>query len=178
MKNIECEDRVMVTFDQYRRLLAHFVARDPHFHILEIENTYLDDDKLSLKNSHRVLRIRKSNNEIELTLKIKGENGDLEINETPEKHPEIDKMLNNEFDKYHPIAKLNTSRVEVRIDDYLVVLDMNKYNGIIDYDLEVEANTLKKAKKVVKSICHSFGLKYKKDYHSKSSRAINTRNLN
>ena len=178
MKNIECEERVMITFDQYRRILALYVAKYPNYRFLDIENTYFDDEKLSLKNSHKVLRLRKSNGEVELTLKIKGEDGDLEINETPDNHPEIDKALNNEFNKYRPIAKLATSRIEIDIEDYLFVLDMNKYNGIIDYNIEIEANTKERAKAVIQKICKSFDLEYKKDYRSKSSRAIATRKLN
>lgn len=177
MRNIECEERVMLTFDQYRKILAYYVAKYPDYRILDIENTYFDDDKLSLKNSHKVLRLRKSNGKIEITLKVKGDNGDLEINETPESHPEIDKALNNDFDKYKPIAKLATTRIEIEIDDYILVLDMNKYNGIIDYNIEVEASSKERALSIIQDICKYFDLEYKKDYRSKSSRAIATRKL-
>ena len=178
MKNIECEERVMISFDQYTVLVAAYVAKDPHFRLLEIENTYLDDENLSLKNKHHVLRIRKTNNEYELTLKIKGDNGDIEINETPDNHPEIDRYLNNQFDLYKPITSLKTRRIEAKIDDYLVVIDMNKYNGIIDYDLEVEASNMDRAKEVMANICQEYKIEYKKDYISKSSRAFNTRKNN
>lgn len=140
MKNLECEERVMITFEQYQKVISHYVAIDPNFKILDIENTYFDDAELSLKNSHKVLRMRRTNGHIELTLKIKGEEGDLEINETMENHPEIDKALNHQFDKYHPITKLRTNRVEAKEKDYLVVIDQNMYNGIIDYNVEVEAS--------------------------------------
>ena len=94
MKNLECEERVMITFEQYQALLAAYAAIDPNFKILNIENTYLDDDDLSIRKSHRMLRKRSTNGEIELTLKIKKDDGEIEINETMEHHPEIDKELN------------------------------------------------------------------------------------
>lgn len=175
MKNIECEERAMLTFDQYRRLISYYVAKYPDHEILYIENTYLDDKELSLKNIHHVLRIRKVNNDTELTLKIKGDDGDTEINETPEHHPEIDKALNYQFDTYQPIAKLHTKRIEVHQDDFLVIIDMNTYNGIIDYDLEVEAKTMNRAKEAILMICKQFDIAYKKGYRSKSSRAIASR---
>ncbi len=178
MRNIEYEERVIISFEQYRKVLAYYVAKYPDYRILDIENTYFDDEQLSLKNSHKVLRLRKTNGEYELTLKVKGEDGDLEINETPTSHKEIDKALNNEFDKYKPIAKLATSRIEIDIDDYLFVLDMNKYNGIIDYNIEIEASSKEKALSIIMDICKSFDLEYKKDYRSKSSRAIATRKIN
>ena len=55
---------------------------------------------------------------------------------------------------------------------------MNKYNGIIDYDLEVEASNMDRAKEVMANICQEYKIEYKKDYISKSSRAFNTRKNN
>lgn len=177
MKNLECEERVMITFEQYQALLAAYVAIDPNFKILNIENTYLDDDDLSIRKSHRMLRKRSTNGEIELTLKIKKDDGEIEINETMEHHPEIDKELNGLFDRCHPIASLRTNRVEAKENDYLVVIDQNIYNGIIDYDLEVEASSMKNAKDAILKICERFNLDYKKGYTSKSSRAFSTRKI-
>lgn len=178
MRNLECEKRVMLTFEQYQHVLAEYMALDPTFSFLEIENIYLDDDDLSIKKSHRMLRIRTTNGKNkELTLKIKGDNGDIEINETIENHKEIDEVLNHQFDKYKPIAKLKTNRVEAKIDDYLVVIDQNFYNGIIDYDLEIEAKSIEKAEEVILKICKKHHLEYKKDYRSKSSRAIASRRI-
>ena len=177
MKNLECEERVMITFEQYQKVVSAYVAIDPQFRFLEIENTYFDDDDLSLRQNHRVLRMRKSNGQIELTLKIKRENGDLEINETMENHPEIDKELEKDFTCYHPITQLRTNRIEAKEKDYLVVIDQNIYNGIIDYDLEVEADTLTKAKEAMLDICQRFQLEYKNDCPGKSSRAFKTRKV-
>ena len=177
MKNLECEERVMITFEQYQALLAAYMAIDPQFKILNIENTYLDDEFLSIKKSGMMLRKRETNGRFELTLKIKREDGEIEINETLENHPERDKNLVINYQNCHPIASLRTNRIEAHEKDYLVVIDQNIYNGIIDYDLEIEAPTLTRAKEAILDICKRFNLEYKKGYTSKSSRAFKTRKI-
>ena len=172
MRNIECEERVMLTFEQYQTLIGVYMMKDPSFEYSEIENIYLDDENLSIKKNHKMLRIRHINGKEELTLKIKGDNGDIEINETLENHPEIDKALNRKFNEYRPITKLRTKRLEAKMDGYLVVIDMNEYCGIIDYDLEIEAPTIEKAREEIMAICKKYHLKYDENYKSKSSRAI------
>lgn len=175
MRNLECEKRVMLNFEQYQHLLAEYMAKDPHFSYLEIENIYLDDDKGNIHRNHNVLRIRKTNGKNEeLTLKIKGNNGDIEINETLSSHPEIDKELNISFTNFHKVTSLRTNRLEAHIKDYLVVIDQNIYNGIIDYDLEVEASSIQIAEKVILEICQKHNIEYKKEYLSKSARAFNS----
>ena len=172
MRNIECEERVMLTFEQYQTLIGVYMMKDPSFEYSEIENIYLDDKDLSIKKSHKMLRIRNINGKEELTLKIKGDNGDIEINETLENHPEIDKALDNRFNDFHPITKLRTKRLEAKMDGYLVVIDMNEYCGIIDYDLEIEAPTIEKARQEIFVICEKYHIKYDENYKSKSHRAI------
>ena len=67
--------------------------------------------------------------------------------------------------------------MEAKENDYLVVIDQNIYNGIIDYDLEIEASSMKRAKEAILNICERFKLEYKKGYTSKSSRAFQTRKV-
>lgn len=173
MRSLECEKRAMLTFDQYKRLVADYIGKYVDYKIIDIENIYFEDDNFSLKANHSILRKRIiDGNKEELTLKIKGDKGDIEINETMESHPEIDKELNYKFNNYHPLTSLKTKRIEIEIDDYLLVIDQNFYNGIIDYDVEVEAPTIEKAEKVILDICDKYGVIYKKDYPSKTFRAI------
>lgn len=172
MRNIECEERVMLTFEQYSKLIGVYMMEDPSFRYIKIENIYLDDKDISIKRSHKMLRIRHADGKEELTLKIKGNDGDIEINETLDNHPEIDKALDYPFDHYQPITKLKTKRLEAKVDDYLVVIDMNEYSGIIDYDLEIEAPSMDRAKQIIMQICRKYHIEYKENYHSKSSRAI------
>ena len=173
MRSLECEKRAMLTFAQYQRILADYVALYPKYEMIDIENIYFEDDRFSLRKNHSILRKRIINNKNEeLTLKIKGNKGDIEINETMDFHPEIDKELNNKFNNYHPITSLKTKRIEIKIEDYLLVIDQNFYNGIIDYDIEIEASSIDKAEKAILEICQKYDIEYKKDYPSKTFRAI------
>ena len=174
MENIECEERVLLTFAQYHLILKHYVSLYPnHYRYFKNTNIYLDDQNHTVLNSSSMLRIRRiDNKKEELTLKIKQENGDLEINETLENHPTIDKYLSVPFSSLKPITTLKTTRVEIDIDDYMVVIDMNTYNGIIDFDLEIEAKTQERAKEIILSICEKYKIEYKNAYPSKSRRAF------
>ena len=186
-KNIEMEKRVMLTLEQYQALLEY--AKDyPNRTELILVNHYFDDEALSLRNSHYMLRIRNINtNEYELTLKVKGDNGDLEINQpiTLEEAKSLLEEFNiNEGEIYNQlknidhntirlITSLKTERIEIPFDDFLFVLDKNYYSDVIDYDLEIESSSIKNAKKMIKKYCKMFGMQYSKHYLSKSRRAIN-----
>lgn len=186
-KNIEYERRVMLTKNQYKSLIDYALLYKDRRELVLI-NHYFDDEDLSLRTNHKMLRIRNINeNEYELTLKIKGENGDTEINESIKKesvdelikHFEIDNEEINEYLGSSPhkeikyITSLRTERIEIKFKDYLFVLDRNMYSDIVDYNLEIEANNLEVATKTIKKYCDTFGMQYSKEYQSKSRRAIN-----
>ena len=71
------------------------------------------------------------------------------------------------------ITSLETERIEIKFDNYLFVLDKNKYSDITDYNLEIEANDINVANEVIKKYCTEFNVQYSKEYKSKSRRAIN-----
>ena len=174
MEHIEYEERVLINETDYQKIIADIKNMNKPYVVSFIENIYLDNDSRFINNHHMMLRIRTINNkDQELTLKMK--NPDLstrEINETLSKHPIIDKELNNEFDSYHEVARLVTERIEIELDDYLLVLDKNIYHGIIDFDIEIEAKTQQKAYELIKMYCKRYNLEYKNDYKVKSRRAI------
>lgn len=174
MEHIEYEERVLISKKDYKKILQDIKKEDRPLKCTQIENVYLDNDESFIYKNKMMLRIRTiDNKEKELTLKIKNpDNSCIEINETLENHPLIDKQLNNTFSQYHQIAKLNTERVEVQYDGYLLVVDNNKYQDIIDYDIEVEASSQEKAKEIIKKYCDKYNLKYDPNYKSKSHRAI------
>ena len=186
-KIIEIEKRVMLNKEQYLNLF-HYASSYKNRREITLINYYFDDEDLSLRNAHHMLRIRSINNdEYELTLKVKGDNGDLEINE-PINKIDVDKMLKNlvinnkeitniikkdtsKEIKY--ITSLKTERIEIVFDNYLFVLDKNYYSDVIDYDLEIESNDIKVAEVTIKKYCSEFHLQYSSSYKSKSRRAIN-----
>ena len=186
-KNIEFEKRVMLSIEQYQALYE-YAQTLANKESMVLVNHYFDDEDLSLRKAHKMLRIRNINNdEYELTLKVKGDNGDLEINH-PLSNKEVNELLhsfkcpNTEINNYLKettskeikyITTLKTERIEAHIDNYLFVLDKNHYSDIVDYDLEIEANDIEVAEQMIKKYCSTFGMQYDEHYKSKSRRAIN-----
>lgn len=186
-KNIEIEKRVMLTEEQYNDLLRYALTYKSRKEMVLV-NHYFDDEDLSLRNAHHMLRIRSINDdECELTLKVKGDKGDLEINEPLNKYEvdnlirklvidneEINNIIKNDTNKkIKYITSLKTKRIEIKFDNYLFVLDKNYYSDIIDYDLEIESSNLDVAEETIKKYCSEFHLQYSSSYKSKSRRAIN-----
>ena len=187
--NMEYEARVMINEEQYLNIRNHYSSlKIPHKELVN-ENYYLDTEDLKLTSSHKVLRIRKINNEnFELTLKIQEENGCLEINHTissfekeniingePISYNQIkDKLLelniNPKSIKY--ITSLKTERDEFTLPNCLLVIDKNYFRGHIDFNIEVESDTEIHAKTQLIEIIKPFGIDTKKDYINKARRAI------
>ena len=67
---------------------------------------------------------------------------------------------------------LKTKRLEVNFEDYLLVIDKNFYNNKIDFNIEVESTSRELAQKYLIETISKYGITYKKDYVSKSRRAI------
>ena len=187
--NMEYEARVMINEEQYINIRKHYLnSKYPKEEIIN-ENFYFDTEDLKLTSSHKVLRMRKINNSnYELTLKIKGENGDIEINhkltdkekdDLLEKSiisypPILDKLKESNIDpsSIRYITNLKTERLEVRLEYCLLVIDKNYYRNKIDFNLEVESSAKSVAKSQLEEIIKPFGLNIKKDYINKAKRAI------
>ena len=174
MKHIEYEERVMISVNDYLKVIDDVKNEGVKFTTLLIENIYLDNDSSFIYNNKMMLRIRNINKkDEELTLKIKKEdNTTLEINETRKHHPTIDKYLEGKLEDYKEVSHLVTYRIEVKYKDYLLVIDKNEYHGVTDYDIEVEADSQEKALEVIQNYCLRYNLKYDPKYKSKSHRAI------
>lgn len=185
--NLEYEERVMINENQYSQIVKSYA----NFERKEIVNTnyYFDYEDLQLTNSGLVLRVRNINDQIyELTLKIKQENADVEINH-PLTSNEFNDIISNvnipdsevlvkinslniDVDRLKLITTLKTERIEIQFPEYLFVVDKNYYNDKVDFNLEVESTSKKRAKTYLNQIISQFGIENKKDYISKSRRAI------
>lgn len=183
MQNYEYEDRIMLTQKSYLDILNDYQSFYPEVNAIEQTNYYFDDQNLSIIKSHKVLRIRKiSNSKYELTLKVKREDGDLEINQNITEKEAEQMIQNNKFPNgevkehvdlsVHLITALTTIRYEFKENGSLIVIDKNLYSGLIDYDLEVESNSKEKAHEVLMNISNKYKLIYDEKYKSKSRRAI------
>ena len=185
--NLEYEERVMITENQYSQIVKSY-ANYEHKEIVNT-NYYFDYEDLQLTNSGMVLRVRNINDQIyELTLKIKQENADVEINH-PLTSNEFNDIISNvnipdsevlvkinslniDVDRLKLITSLKTERIEIQFPEYLFVIDKNYYNDRVDFNLEVESTSKKRAKTCLNQIISQFGIENKKDYISKSRRAI------
>ena len=187
--NMEYEARVMITENQYSLVKDFYLKTNLERHQLVNINYYYDDDKLTITNNSHVLRLRAiDDSKYELTLKIKGENGDIEINkpltsfEIRDIQNQVNvsdediikqlKSINVDLANLKLIAKLKTERIEVVLINSLLVIDKNYYSDKIDFNLEVESISKSDAVALLKEICEQFDIEYKKDYISKSRRAI------
>lgn len=185
----EYEARVMINEEQYLNIRKHYLSSAYQYELIENENYYFDTNDLKLTNSHKVLRIRKINDQkFELTLKIQQADGCLEINQSltsKEKDKLIERFdlseskikdellkLNIALSEIKYITSLKTERVEVKLNQCLLVIDKNYFRDRIDYNLEVESDTESHAKSQLFSIIKEFNIKYKKDYINKAKRAI------
>ena len=194
MSNIqkEFETRIMLKENEYLDIVSFYMKLYPNKHFLKNTNIYYDSDDLFLRKQGITLRVRLINDiSPELTIKIKGNNGDTEIN---------DKLTINQFDQlindnifpdgevkkylsslpyslanYKEITTLYNRRLEIENDDHLLVIDKNSYSDIIDYNLEIEAkDDIKTAERYLKEYIDKFNLSlHKQKYQGKATRAIN-----
>ena len=188
----EYESRLMIEEQQYFDIVAFFLNVYPNKHFLQNVNYYFDTDELYLRDQHMTLRVRTINDvKSELTLKIKGNQGDEEINDglTPKEKEllfnqnifpqgEVKNrltLLPYSLDKYHLIATLYNRRLEIEFDDHVLVIDKNTYGDVIDYNIEVESKIdIEHAKEVLKQYANQFNLTLSKEkYLGKARRAIN-----
>ena len=193
MSNIqkEFETRIMLKENEYLDIVSFYMKLYPNKHFLKNTNIYYDSEDLFLRKQGITLRVRLINDiSPELTIKIKGNNGDTEIN---------DKLTINQFDQlrndnifpdgevkkylsslpyslanYKEITALYNRRLEIENDDHLLVIDKNSYSDIIDYNLEIEAkDDIKTAQKYLEFYIDKFNLSLlKQKYQGKATRAI------
>ena len=174
MKHIEYEERVLISKSDYEKVIEDIKLSGRPLSHLKIENIYLDNDDSFIQKHHYMLRIRTTNGtNKELTLKYKlKDNSSVEINETLESHNLIDEEIEGDLKEYKEVAELITDRIEVEMDDYLLVIDKNEYHGITDYDLEIESSNQRLSRKIVEFYCKKYGFCYDPNYKTKSHRAF------
>lgn len=193
MSNIvkEFETRVMLTEEEYFTIVSFYMKQYPNQHFLQNTNIYFDSDDLFLRIKHITLRVRIINDaHCELTLKVRGNNGDQEINDDLAKQqkdlllergifPEgnVKKYLiglSYPLSEYKIITTLYNRRLEIPFEDHTLFIDKNQYSDIVDYNLEVEANdSIEVAKTRINEYIKQFNLSlHKQKYIGKASRAI------
>ena len=195
--NKEYETRIMLDEERYFFIVTYYMNLYPNKHFLQNANYYFDTDDLYLRSQHMTLRVRVINDvKSELTLKIKGDDGDEEINDGLT--PKESELLVNEgifpygqvrnrlmllpysLDKYHKITALYNRRLEIEYEDYILVIDKNTYGDNLDYNLEIESKVgINHAKAMMKEYIEKFNLTVSKEkYVGKARRAIDAARKN
>ena len=186
---IEKEVRTMITREQYLLICDDLKKQYPEAKFFEQTNYYFDNPYFELSDKHHMVRIRKKENGYELTFKMRSIDGDIEINQDLTGEEAKHYLENGSLphgDIYDRVSSLGvnpnelkvmtdlfTRRLEIQHDDHLFVVDLNRYNGVEDYNIEVESNiSLKHAKEQVKRYCEQYQLTFSEDYYGKSRRAF------
>ena len=152
MREIEIEFKNLLTKDQYASLFEKYDLKNSEEIINK--NFYYDDADESFKKIGAALRIRYTNKKTEMTLKVKGNTQNVEINvpldERYPKEPTVLPILPNEIiaelERMNVkiktpmlIQKIETLRHEITLDEGLLVLDETTFiNDVVDYELEFE----------------------------------------
>ncbi|WP_068676488.1 CYTH domain-containing protein [Oceanobacillus sp. Castelsardo] len=173
-QEIEIEFKNLLTNEEFNILLDKLPF--PEYSVKQT-NFYFETNGLSLKDKGCALRIREKQGKYRLTLKEPHELGLQETHDTltedEAKHwlngeiipkPETTQQLQKlgiEQEKLVYYGSLTTERREVEYKDVLIVLDYSTYNGVQDYEFELEAKNHKIGLERFHSILDEFGIKKK-----------------
>jgi uncharacterized protein YjbK len=186
--NIEIEAKALINEQEYNNLIE--ALKDSDFTVFDQTNYYVETKNFDLKKLGLGLRVRDINGKYVLTLKAPMSEGLLEKEETISEDqfqlfekknifPECSLkdfiiMLGFEIKKLKILAKLRTHRTQVELDDgkHILCVDKNEYNNLVDYELELEGNSLGKAKTRLEQFCIEHEIEYKDNPRSKQTRAL------
>lgn len=186
--NIEIEAKVLITKDEYDKLMSLY--EDKTTDEFDQTNYYIESKDFGLRKLGVSLRIRKKGRNYHLTIKAPLSEGLLEkkASITQEQYEsfktkgifpdclikEYVLMLGFEPKDLKIVASLKTHRVEIPLEEgkHILSIDKNDYNKITDYELEMNSNSLNRAKDKLKEVCEANGIVYKDNRHSKQTRCL------
>lgn len=173
--HLEIEFKTFITEQEYLNLLKEFDLENKTF---DQTNYYFDTNDNELLNNKIVLRIRKKD-KYKLTKKEKAENANYETSEFL-KDDEAVQMIQNGFDASRiginkfvsNICSLKTIRAKAPYKDGTIFFDKSIYMGVIDYEIEYEANDYETGKETFLEFLQSHNIQLNTPI-SKSKRAFN-----
>lgn len=186
--NIEIEAKALINEEAYNKLLADLEDEPSTF--FDQTNYYIETKRFDLKKLGLGLRIRVIDGKYFMTLKAPMSEGLLEKEEIISEDqfqlfekknifPECSLkdfiiMLGFEIKKLRIMANLTTHRNRFELDEgkHHLCIDKNEYNGLVDYELELEGNSLGKAKTRLEQFCIEHLIDYKDNPRSKQTRAL------
>ena len=179
--NIEIEAKVLINEDDYNRVLK-FYKKEELQKVTQL-NYYIDTDDLLLKQFGIGLRIRQKDFFV-LNMKAPLQEGLLEKKESISEK-EFDNFKNNgvfpngsiknlllmfgvDITKLKIQTTLKTERIVIEnfSDDEVFAIDKNYYNGLIDYELELEGTSLERAKNSLKERCEELNIDFVENANS------------
>lgn len=183
--SIEIEAKALLTREDYNKVLRHFKLDVADGYIQK--NYYIDTENYDLKKLGLSLRIRKLNGYV-MTFKLPMAEGLLEKSQNLVKEqfrefqeegifPEGDiadfiESLYIDLADLKIVASLSTLRIEKEVEDLTLAIDENRYGDVQDYELEMEATSMKKAKTLLEQVCNEAGITYRENLNSKQKRAM------
>lgn len=172
MREIEIEFKNLLTKEDYEKLFITFNLSEKEAIINK--NFYYDDANESFKKANSALRIRYTNKKTEMTLKIKGEKQNVEINipldesfpKEPSVLPTLPNEIMSELERLNikiktPLLtqKIETLRHEIEVEGGLLVLDKTTFLGdVVDYELEFEAKNYEEGKEAFEKLLTTFNI--------------------
>ncbi|MGT2771355.1 CYTH domain-containing protein [Streptococcus marimammalium] len=158
MNHLEIEYKTLLSSEEFKALDKKF----SHVPIVTQTNYYIDNSNYDIKKQKMSLRIRIYPTSAEMTLKVPQKVGNYEYN-LPLTLDEANKQIrhlqipNSKIKNILVNAKidlstikvwgsLTTKRRETQLEIGLLALDQNTYEGISDYELELEVSDAKKGK--------------------------------
>ncbi|MDC3413670.1 CYTH domain-containing protein [Aquibacillus sp. 3ASR75-11] len=154
-QEIEIEYKQLLTKEEYERIHERFSFTTVPSQLQT--NYYFETRDFQLKRVGAALRIREKNSTWKLTLKEQHHKGLLETHDTLTEKEAMSwisgkilpkqnvtkqlKKLEVSNDQLVYWGSLVTKRKELAVGQVLLVLDVSKYNGRKDFELEIEAKT-------------------------------------
>ena len=149
----EYEAKVLICEEKYDKILQKY----PYKEIFQV-NQYFDTSTKFYKSRNSALRIRIKNNTYEFTLKYKKGSCNIEHNNIISKEEYekflIDGIVPVELPFYHT-EKLSSVTIEtvrnvIEYKEHKIEVDKSCFNGVYDYEIEVEAENIILAKRILK----------------------------
>ena len=185
----EYESRSMISEEKYFEIASSFYREDSYLKTITQRNQYFDSEDFFLTNNNIVLRIRITNKGAVLTLKISEAYGhSKEISQKISYFQHKALIEKSHFPKgqiklllmakgipllsLKYICEMKTKRIQVNMKNYNYCIDKNEYQGIADYNIEVEARSMDEANKIMKDLSIKYNFEISKEYIVKSKRAI------
>jgi uncharacterized protein YjbK len=183
--SIEIEAKALLTKKDYNKVLKHFKLDVVDGYIQK--NYYIDTENKDLRKLGLSLRVRRLNGYV-ISFKLPMAEGLLEKTQTLSREQFEDFETHGKFPEgdisdfieslyispsdLKIIATLTTLRIEQEYEDLTLAIDENRYGELQDFELEMEATSMKKAQYLLKKVCEEVGIDYKENLVSRQKRAM------